>query len=126
MFCNNSQCAFFLQGRDKYQFDTESSELRAQIDILKVQHETFQSDIKIKDDRIQQLLKDIHSLEERCAESDHNLGQAAKMQDDMVLLETALREIAQALIQDAEIKDLDITPPSSHVHLSASTSIPQK
>lgn len=116
----------YFQGKDKYQYEQESAELRAQIDVLKLQNETCQSDLRMKEDRIQQLLKDVHDLEERCAESEHNVAQAMRLQDDMEILQTALREIAQALIQDADIKDLNLTPPSSHVHLTASTPVPQK
>lgn len=49
-----------------------------------------------------------------------------RLQDDMEILQGALREIAEALIQDADLKDLTIAPPASHVHLSASTPVPQK
>lgn len=46
------------------------------------------------------------------------------MQDEVELLQSALRDIAQALIQDAEMKDIELTP-ATHIHLSA-TPIPQK
>lgn len=48
------------------------------------------------------------------------------MQEEIELLQSALRDIAQALIQDAELKDPElIQPTSTHVHLST-TPIPQK
>lgn len=47
------------------------------------------------------------------------------MQDDMEILQGALRDIAHALIQDAESKEPEIGQ-GTHVHLSASTPIPQK
>lgn len=48
------------------------------------------------------------------------------MQEEIELLQCALRDIAQALIQDAELKDPEITQtPGTHVHLSA-TPISQK
>lgn len=43
----------------------------------------------------------------------------------MDILQGALRDIAHALIQDAETKEPDLGH-STHVHLSASTPIPQK
>lgn len=47
------------------------------------------------------------------------------MQEDIDILEGALRDIAHELIQDAEIKDHEILQ-ATHLHLSTSTSIPQK
>lgn len=47
------------------------------------------------------------------------------MQDDIDILEGALRDIAHELIQDAEIKDPELLQ-ATHLHLSTSTSIPQK
>lgn len=63
--------------------------------------------------------------EDRCVESDQNVSQLMKMQDEVEILEGALRDIAQALIQDAETKDPEILQ-ATHIHLSASTPIPQK
>lgn len=52
------------------------------------------------------------------------MSQVVRMQDEVELLQSALRDIAQALIQDAEMKDPELTP-ATHIHLSA-TPIPQK
>ena len=46
------------------------------------------------------------------------------MQEEIDILQGALRDIAHALIQDAETKDPELIP-TTHVHLSAST-VPQK
>lgn len=48
-----------------------------------------------------------------------------KMQEEIDILQTALRDIAHALIQDAEHKDPELIS-TQHIHLSASTPIPQK
>lgn len=48
-----------------------------------------------------------------------------KMQEEIEILQGAMRDIAYALIQDAENKDSQITQ-TSHIHLSTSTPIPQK
>lgn len=61
--------------------------------------------------------------EERCAEAEHNVSQVMKMQEEIDILQGALRDIAHALIQDAETKDPEL---STHIHLSASTPVPQK
>ncbi|XP_066156628.1 rootletin isoform X1 [Euwallacea fornicatus] len=99
--------------------------IEAEMDILKAEKLKYETDIQLKDDRIQQLLNEIQMLEERCVESDQNLSQFTKMQDEVDILEGALRDIAQALIQDAETKDAEILQ-ATHLHLSASTPIPQK
>lgn len=62
---------------------------------------------------------------ERCADAEHSCGQVVKMQDEIDILQGALRDIAHALIQDAESKDLEMLQ-SMHLHLSAGTPIPQK
>lgn len=59
---NASMDSLSIIGKDKYQCDQETAELKAQIDIMKLQHETCQSDLRMKEDRIQQLLKDVHNL----------------------------------------------------------------
>lgn len=54
------------------------------------------------------------------------MAQTARMQEEIELLQSALRDIAQALIQDAELKDPELTQTAAtHIHLST-TSIPQK
>lgn len=49
----------------------------------------------------------------------------AQMQDEFDILQNALRDIAYALIQDAETKNVDLAQ-LTHIHLSASTPVPQK
>lgn len=63
--------------------------------------------------------------EDRCADSEQNVKQMMQMQDEFEILQNALRDIAYALIQDAEAKSMDLTQ-LTHIHLSASTPIPQK
>lgn len=58
-------------------------------------------------------------------ESEQHANQIIKMQEDIDILEGALRDIAHELIQDAEMKDHEILQ-ATHLHLSTSTSIPQK
>lgn len=48
-----------------------------------------------------------------------------QVQDELEILQNALRDIAYALIQDAETKSVDLTQ-LTHIHLTASTPIPQK
>lgn len=48
------------------------------------------------------------------------------MQEDIETLQSALRDIAHAVIQDAESRDIDSKQTLPHIHLSTSGSIPQK
>lgn len=49
-----------------------------------------------------------------------------RMQEDIEVLESALRDIAHAVIQDAESRDADPKQASSHIHLSPSGLIQQR
>ena len=48
------------------------------------------------------------------------------MQEDVEILQSALKEIAHAVIQDAETRNAENTQPPPHVHLSPSVPIPPK
>lgn len=66
------------------------------------------------------------SQEERCGEAEASMGQAAKIQEDSEILESALRDIAHAVIQDAECRDMENAQAPPHVHLSPSGARPQR
>ncbi|KAJ8974640.1 hypothetical protein NQ317_019874, partial [Molorchus minor] len=106
-------------GKEKHQWEQEVSEMRAQIETFKIKQENYQSEIEMKEEKTQQLLRDIQTL----AKTEQNCGQMIKMQEDMDILQGALRDIAHALIQDAETKEI---MQATHLHLSASTPVPQK
>lgn len=48
------------------------------------------------------------------------------MQEDIEILQNALRDIAHTVIQDAETRDTESTQPPPHVHLSPTGPIPQR
>lgn len=48
------------------------------------------------------------------------MTQSVRMQEDIEVLESALRDIAHAVIQDAESRDADTKQSSPHIHLSSS------
>ena len=48
------------------------------------------------------------------------------MQEDIEVLESALRDIAHAVIQDAESRDTDAKQASPHIHLSPSALMQQR
>lgn len=56
----------YFQDKLKYQHEYEISELQAQIELMKSKHESLQSDVKAKEDKIQQLLRETHGLVRFC------------------------------------------------------------
>lgn len=55
-------CSLCLQGKEKHQLEQESSELRVQIETIKTQKEHYQRELQNKDNKIQQLLKDLQIM----------------------------------------------------------------
>ncbi|XP_071554708.1 uncharacterized protein Root isoform X2 [Temnothorax nylanderi] len=100
--------------------------LKTEITALKQQHAADQHEIRTKDDRIDQLIREIRNLEERCGVSEAAVSQSVRMQEDIEVLESALRDIAHAVIQDAESRDADTKQASPHIHLSPSGLIQQR
>lgn len=54
------------------------------------------------------------------------MGQVVRVQEDVEILQSALRDIAHAVIQDAESRDVENSQPPPHVHLSPSGAVPQR
>ncbi|XP_024886462.1 rootletin-like [Temnothorax curvispinosus] len=101
--------------------------LKTEITALKQQHAADQHEIRTKDDRIDQLIREIRNLEERCGVSEAAVSQSVRMQEDIEVLASALRDIAHAVIQDAESRDADTKQASPHIHhLSPSGLIQQR
>ncbi|XP_077281306.1 ciliary rootlet coiled-coil, rootletin isoform X2 [Temnothorax americanus] len=100
--------------------------LKTEITALKQQHAADRHEIRTKDDRIDQLIREIRNLEERCGVSEAAVSQSVRMQEDIEVLESALRDIAHAVIQDAESRDADAKQASPHIHLSPSGPIQQR
>ncbi|KAL1491832.1 hypothetical protein ABEB36_012367 [Hypothenemus hampei] len=121
VFTENLIGAKSINSKDNQDYTSVQAEIQA----LKAEKAKFELEFQIKDDKMQQLINEIQILETRCSESDQQIMEMSKIQDDVDILEGALREIAQALIQDADTKDLDISQ-ATHVHLSAAPPIPQK
>lgn len=48
------------------------------------------------------------------------------LQEEVELLQGALRDIAHAVLQDAENRDTDSAQPSPHVHLSQTPAVPPR
>jgi rootletin len=64
--------------------------------------------------------------EERCGEAEREVGQVVRMQEEVELLQSALRDIAHAVIQDAEVRDTEQPHGASHLHLTPAGPLPQR
>lgn len=110
----------------QYQQNQETNDLKMEITTYKQNAELAQNALRNKDERINQLIREIHNLEERCSEAEASIGVATRMQEEMEILEAALRDIAHAVIQDAECREHENLQAPPHVHLSPSTIITQR
>ncbi|KAJ9593584.1 hypothetical protein L9F63_014853, partial [Diploptera punctata] len=115
-----------MEERQQLQHEQEAADLKSQIHSLRTQHEATLFEVRQKEDRIQHLLREIQSLEERCGEAEHEVGQVMRMQEEVELLQTALRDIAHAVIQDAESRDAEQPQTSPHLHLTPAGPVPQR
>lgn len=57
--------------------------------------------------------------EERCNRAEAGIGEVTKLQGELDLLQNALRDIAHAVLHDAETRE-------NHVHLTPQASLPPK
>ncbi|KAI5711532.1 hypothetical protein M8J75_001163 [Diaphorina citri] len=96
----------------------ENSELKSQVTVLKSENNAMANESKQKEERVEELLKRIHTLETRVEEADQNVLLVEEMQQELELLQNTLRDIARAVIQDAEGKDVISSVMQPHVHLS--------
>jgi rootletin len=64
--------------------------------------------------------------EERCGQAEHEVGQVVRMQEEVELLHNALRDIAHAVIQDAESQDAERPHATTHLHLTPAGPVPQR
>ncbi|XP_060648452.1 rootletin isoform X2 [Drosophila nasuta] len=126
--CSNSSMAFALQ-QAKRASDEElkqskrvQDELQAQLATLKVQYESARHEIMERDQRLLELMNQLKKLEDRCAQAESQASLANRYNDEIERLNNSMREIAQAVVQDAEIADreadAEVNPAMQHMHLT--------
>ncbi|XP_015432669.1 PREDICTED: LOW QUALITY PROTEIN: rootletin [Dufourea novaeangliae] len=103
-----------------------TTDLKIELTTLKQQYDIAQNEIRIKEEKINQLIRDVHTLEEKCGEAEAEVHRNGRIQDDVEILQSALRDIAHAVIQDAEAREIESTQAPPHLHLSPSAPIPQR
>lgn len=112
----------------------ENDELQNQLATLKVQHESARHEILERDQRLLDLVNQLKKLEDRCAQAESQAMLASRYNDEIERLNSSIREIAQAVVLDAEIADreqtADATAPTGgdattgsiqHMHLTRDT-----
>lgn len=124
----NSSMAFSLQ-QAKRAADEElkqsrriNDELQAQLATLKVQYESARHEIMERDQRLLELMNQLKKLEDRCAQAESQASLANRYNDEIERLNNSMREIAQAVVQDAEIADreadAEVNTAMQHMHLT--------
>ncbi|XP_076662657.1 ciliary rootlet coiled-coil, rootletin isoform X2 [Andrena cerasifolii] len=103
-----------------------TTDLKIELSTLKQQYDVAQNEIRAKEEKINQLIRDVHNLEEKCGEAEAEAHRNTRIQDDIEILQSALRDIAHAVIQDAEARDIESSQAPPHLHLSPSAPIPQR
>jgi rootletin len=82
---------------------------------MRIQHEGARNEILQRDQRLQQLLNDLKILEDRCMQAENQSTQNQRLNEEIERLNSALREIAHAVVQDADAGDGEN---AQHLHLS--------
>lgn len=91
--------------------------MKSQISALKIQYEGARNEIIQREQRMQQLVNDLKILEDRCMQAENQSSQNQRLNEEIERLNTALRDIAHAVVQDADSSDAE-NP--QHLHLSQS------
>lgn len=108
----------------------EMDELQAQFATLKVQYEAARHEILERDQRLLEAMNALKKLEDRCAQAESQAVLANRYNDEIERLNNSMREIAQAVVQDAEISEREADAANSsgdtmqHMHLSRDSSAP--
>ncbi|XP_030369241.1 rootletin [Scaptodrosophila lebanonensis] len=100
----------------------ENDDLQAQLATLKVQYESARHEIMERDQRLLELMNQLKKLEDRCAQAESQAALANRYNDEIERLNNSMREIAQAVVQDAEIADreadAEVGGAMQHMHLT--------
>jgi len=105
----------------------ENNDLQAQLATLKVQYESARHEVIEREQRLMDLMNQLKKLEDRCAQAESQAALANRYNDEIDRLNSSIREIAQAVVQDAdntdrEAADAQVNNAMAHMHLSRDTS----
>lgn len=113
---------------EAYQAQTEraNQELKAQVDALKLQNDTLKHELAQREQHLQNVLIDLKNWEARCLDAENNAAQNTRLYDEIDRLTTALRDIAQIVVSDAESKQDGSFIDAQHMHLTQTLPVPPK
>lgn len=98
------------------------NDLKSQLSAMKIQYEGARNEIIQRDQRLQQLLSDLKMLEDRCMQAENQCSQNQRLNEEIERLNSALRDIAHAVVQDADSGD-NTAENAQHLHLSQSVGV---
>ncbi|XP_058812044.1 rootletin isoform X2 [Topomyia yanbarensis] len=114
-----------IEEAQQMHIERENLDLKSQLGELRMQHENAKLEIAQRDQRLQQMLGELKLMEERYAQAESQVGQTQRMNDELERLQGALRDIAHAVVHDAETAATSETDSSTHhLHLSQSSGLP--
>lgn len=99
------------------QIDRINAELRSQLNTLKTQYDNSKIEISQRDQRLQELLLDLKTLEDRLIQAENQASQNNRLNDEIERLNVALRDIAHVVVHDADAGG-EIDSAAQHLHLS--------
>lgn len=107
------------------QAERDYIDLKSQISSMKIQYETAKNDVTQREQRIQQLILDLKGMEDRCLQAENQATQGQRLNDEIDRLHNSLRDIAHAVVQDAEASG-DPEATAQHMHLSQASMLPPR
>ncbi|XP_062565905.1 rootletin isoform X1 [Armigeres subalbatus] len=114
-----------IEEAQQLHIERENMDLKSQLGDLRVQYENTKLDIAQRDQRLQQMLQDLKLMEERYVQVESQAGQTQRLNDELERLQGALRDIAHAVVQDAETTaTAEAETSAHHLHLSQSSALP--
>lgn len=99
------------------QIDRMNAELRSQLNTLKTQYDNSKIEISQRDQRLQELMLDLKTLDDRCIQAENQASQNNRLNDEIERLNVALRDIAHVVVHDADAGG-EIDSAAQHLHLS--------
>ncbi|XP_065072928.1 rootletin isoform X2 [Ochlerotatus camptorhynchus] len=114
-----------IEEAQQMHIERENLDLKSQLGDLRMQHENAKLEIAQRDQRLQQMLQDLKLMEERYVQVESQAGQTQRLNDELERLQGALRDIAHAVVQDAETSaTAEADTSTHHLHLSQSSGMP--
>lgn len=121
----NIKHATKLDEAHQIQAERDYHDIKNQYTALRMQFESAKDDIMQRENKIQQLMMDLKGLEDRCMQAENLASQTQRLNDEIDRLHNALRDIAHAVVQDAESSG-DVEQLTQHMHLSQASMLPPR